>query len=136
LFLSLISFSLLSPWQDPKSSRTTLIGIGFRERESAFDFKNCLNEYIRFIDRMNLADRLTKMSHEDQEERERRQSHDFSNNEDNDEDHTGHDNTYQLTASKQQESHVSRTSFVFVFVVEQRKNFPNEIIHQNHNINE
>jgi hypothetical protein len=63
---------------------------------------------------MNLADRLTKMTHEDQEERERRASHDFGNNgshDEDDEDHIGgHDNTYQLTASKQQEPHVSQSS--------------------------
>jgi len=48
--------------KDPKSSRTTLIGIGFRERDQAFDFKNCLNEYVRFVDRMHLADKLASSS--------------------------------------------------------------------------
>lgn len=44
--------------KDPKSSRTTLIGVGFREREQAFDFKNCLNEYVKFVDRMYLASKM------------------------------------------------------------------------------
>ncbi len=44
--------------KDPKSSRTTSIGVGFRERDQAFDFKNCLNEYVRFVDRMHLAEKL------------------------------------------------------------------------------
>jgi hypothetical protein len=48
--------------KDPKSSRTTLIGIGFRERDQAFDFKNALNEYIRYIDRSNLANKLSHMN--------------------------------------------------------------------------
>ncbi|KAJ1435871.1 hypothetical protein B484DRAFT_325355 [Ochromonadaceae sp. CCMP2298] len=29
--------------KDPESSRSTLVGVGFRDRECAFDFKNCLN---------------------------------------------------------------------------------------------
>lgn len=41
--------------KDPRSSRTTMIGIGFRERESAFDFKSVLNDYLRYVDRMELA---------------------------------------------------------------------------------
>jgi hypothetical protein len=49
--------------KDPKSNRTTNIGIGFRDREQAFDFKNCLNEYIRYVDRNNLASKLTLLSH-------------------------------------------------------------------------
>jgi adaptin ear-binding coat-associated protein 1/2 len=44
--------------KDPKSSRTTNIGIGFRERDVAFDFKNCLNEYVRYIDRMAKAEEM------------------------------------------------------------------------------
>ena len=34
--------------KDPNSSRSTNLGIGFRERETAFDFKSCLNEYVRY----------------------------------------------------------------------------------------
>ncbi len=44
--------------KDPRSTRTTLIGIGFREREQAFDFKNSLNEYVKFVDRMYLASKM------------------------------------------------------------------------------
>lgn len=54
--------------KDPKSERTTLIGIGFRERETAFDFKTALNEYVKYIDRMDLA---SKMALVDLRERER-----------------------------------------------------------------
>jgi hypothetical protein len=32
-----------------------LIGIGFRERDYAFDFKSVLNDYCRYIDRMDMA---------------------------------------------------------------------------------
>lgn len=35
-----------------------MIGIGFRERDEAFDFKNCLNDYVKFINRMELASNL------------------------------------------------------------------------------
>ncbi len=31
------------------------LGVGFRERETAFDFKSCLNEYVKYVDRMDLA---------------------------------------------------------------------------------
>ena len=41
--------------QDRASTRTTMIGIGFRDREVAFDFKNALNEYVRYVDRMARA---------------------------------------------------------------------------------
>ena len=45
--------------RDPNSKRSLLIGIGFRERDTAFDFKNALNEYVRYVDRMALADELS-----------------------------------------------------------------------------
>jgi hypothetical protein len=32
-----------------------MLGVGFRERESAFDFKSVLNDYIRYVDRMEMA---------------------------------------------------------------------------------
>lgn len=41
--------------KDPASSRTTLLGVGFREREVAFDFKQALNDYVRYVDRMAAA---------------------------------------------------------------------------------
>mmetsp|Transcript_11478 Transcript_11478/g.18804 ORF Transcript_11478/g.18804 Transcript_11478/m.18804 type:complete len:263 (-) Transcript_11478:232-1020(-) len=44
--------------KDPNSSRTTLVGVGFRDREPAFDLKNCLNDYVKFINRMELASQL------------------------------------------------------------------------------
>lgn len=45
--------------KDPKSTRTTLLGVGFREREDAFDLKNSLNEYVKFINRMELASQMS-----------------------------------------------------------------------------
>jgi hypothetical protein len=44
--------------KDPKSSNTVMIGIGFRERDAAFDFKSSLNEYVRYVDRMDLAEKM------------------------------------------------------------------------------
>ncbi len=44
--------------KDPSSERTTNIGIGFREREVAFDLKNTINEYVRYVDRMAKAEEL------------------------------------------------------------------------------
>jgi hypothetical protein len=38
--------------KDPHSDRSTYIGIGFRERDTAFEFKNCLNDYIRYTNRL------------------------------------------------------------------------------------
>ena len=46
--------------KDPASSRTTLLGIGFREREVAFDFKSVLNEYVRYVDRVDAAKKLAE----------------------------------------------------------------------------
>jgi len=46
--------------KDPASSRSTLLGIGFREREVSFDFKNVLNEYVRYVDRMHTAKTLAE----------------------------------------------------------------------------
>ena len=43
-----------------KSSRSTYLGVGFRERDQAFDFKNCLNDYTKFIDRMALAGQMAQ----------------------------------------------------------------------------
>jgi hypothetical protein len=44
--------------KDPNSSRTTLLGVGFRERDDAFDLKNSLNDYVKFINRMDLASHM------------------------------------------------------------------------------
>jgi len=46
--------------KDPASLRSTLLGIGFREREVSFDFKNVLNEYVRYVDRMHTAKTLAE----------------------------------------------------------------------------
>jgi adaptin ear-binding coat-associated protein 1/2 len=46
--------------KDPNSNRTAFLGIGFRERDTSFDFKNALNEYVRYVDRMNTAEQMAK----------------------------------------------------------------------------
>jgi hypothetical protein len=46
--------------KDPASQRSVSIGIGFRERETAFDFKSSLNEYVRYVDRMSTANEMSK----------------------------------------------------------------------------
>ena len=44
---------------DPQHpNRSAIIGIGFRERDTALDFKHVLNEYVRYIDRMSQAEQL------------------------------------------------------------------------------
>lgn len=53
--------------KDPKTSRSTLIGCGFRERDVAFDFKNALNDYVRYVDRMALAEELSHKASEESE---------------------------------------------------------------------
>lgn len=35
--------------KDPNSSKVAFIGIGFRERDTAVDFRECLNEYLRLV---------------------------------------------------------------------------------------
>ena len=50
--------------KDPRSNRHVNIGIGFREREVAFDFKNSLNEYVKYIDRMALADKMANEAYD------------------------------------------------------------------------
>ena len=47
--------------QDPNSDRSAYIGVGFRERETAFEFKNCLNDYIRYINRVEQAKEMKKV---------------------------------------------------------------------------
>jgi adaptin ear-binding coat-associated protein 1/2 len=65
--------------KDPKSTRTQNIGIGFRERETAFDLKNALNEYVRYIERMAKADEMHSKVEGD------------NDNDDNDNDDDTHD---------------------------------------------
>jgi len=42
--------------KDSATPKTALIGIGFEDRDPAFEFKSCLNEYIRYVDRMSGID--------------------------------------------------------------------------------
>jgi hypothetical protein len=45
--------------KDPThATRSAIIGIGFRERDTALDFKHILNEYVRYVDRMAQAEQL------------------------------------------------------------------------------
>lgn len=50
----------ISRIKDPSSTRTIHLGIGFRERDTAFDFKNALNEFVRYVDRMSTAEEMHK----------------------------------------------------------------------------
>jgi hypothetical protein len=45
--------------------RTAMIGIGFRERDAAFDFKNVMNEYVRYIDRSAKAEEVDLLGMDD-----------------------------------------------------------------------
>jgi hypothetical protein len=73
-------------FQDPNSNRWVWIGVGFRDRETAFDFKTALNEYVKYIDRCELASKLSSGDHlddsitgsaddEDDESRARKNDH-------------------------------------------------------------
>ncbi len=42
-----------------------MLGIGFREREQAFDFKNTLNDYVRYVNRMDLASQMAALAVDD-----------------------------------------------------------------------
>ena len=54
--------------KDRMSTRSLLVGIGFRERDTAFDFKNCLNDYVRYVDRMSAAEKSKAMWADDHRE--------------------------------------------------------------------
>jgi adaptin ear-binding coat-associated protein 1/2 len=41
--------------KDINSERSVYIGVGFRERDCAFEFKNAINDYIRYLDRKGKA---------------------------------------------------------------------------------
>ncbi len=57
LLLLYLYLLLLLRIQDPqKPLRTMMLGVGFRERDTALDFKQVLNDYVRFVDRMAAAD--------------------------------------------------------------------------------
>ena len=45
--------------EGPKSDRTN-DWRGVQEREVAFDFKNALNEYVKYIDRMHMATQIAE----------------------------------------------------------------------------
>lgn len=68
--------------KDPNSSRSTLLGVGFRERDQAFDFKNCLNDHVKFLSRMQLASQLAAapLSGDLEEQSQRRHSGEYSAN--------------------------------------------------------
>lgn len=42
--------------KDKNSNRTAMIGVGFRDRDVAFDLKSVLNDYIRYVDRSAQAE--------------------------------------------------------------------------------
>ena len=44
-----------------------MVGVGFRERDVAFDFKNSLNEYVRYVERMDLAARMAAEAEAEQQ---------------------------------------------------------------------
>ena len=58
--MGLCCVAVLCRVKDPQSARSVSIGIGFRERETAFDFKSSLNEYVRYVDRMCTANEMSK----------------------------------------------------------------------------
>ena len=51
--------------KDRKTLKTALIGIGWQDRDPAFEFKNCLNEYIRYVSRMATASNQSSSTGED-----------------------------------------------------------------------
>ena len=54
--------------KDRASTKTALIGVGFRERDTAFDFKNVLNDYVRYLDRSATAEKLKTLWQEREHE--------------------------------------------------------------------
>ena len=60
-----ISVHEISRIRDVKSGRSAYIGVGFRERDTAFDFKSALNEYIRYMDRQRTAQKMADQAHEE-----------------------------------------------------------------------
>lgn len=47
--------------KDKATGRTAQMGIGWLDRDPAFEFKSCLNEYIRYVDRMLSAERRSQV---------------------------------------------------------------------------
>jgi hypothetical protein len=107
--------------KDPKSTRTTMVGIGFRDREVAFDLKNSLNEYVKFVNRMDLAAQLASTPLSDMgatssgsgstDHATSNSLVDYDDN-DNNEHHSGDHSGYALSSS----SHASKVSpYLFLF---------------------
>lgn len=71
------------------------MGIGWLDRDPAFEFKSCLNEYIRYVDRSNIADNLHKEHDYQQEEG----LHMFQSGESNDSDEEGESNSSLTTTA-------------------------------------
>lgn len=79
--------------KDRMSTRSLLVGIGFRERDTAFDFKNCLNDYVRYVDRMSAAEKSKAMWADDHREIEGKVTSDMTEK-------TGADVTPSLSLSR------------------------------------
>ncbi|CAM9717208.1 unnamed protein product [Ectocarpus fasciculatus] len=54
--------------EDKASGRHAYVGVGFRERSSAFDFKAVLDDFVRFLDRQKRAEETSTVEEEDGEE--------------------------------------------------------------------
>lgn len=79
--------------KDRMSTRSLLVGIGFRERDTSFDFKNCLNDYVRYVDRMSAAEKSKAMWADDHREIEGKVTSDMTEK-------TGADVTPSLSLSR------------------------------------
>ncbi|CAM9871621.1 unnamed protein product, partial [Hapterophycus canaliculatus] len=51
--------------EDKASGRHAYVGVGFRERSSAFDFKAVLDDFVRFLDRQKRAEETSAIIEED-----------------------------------------------------------------------
>ncbi|CAN0520982.1 unnamed protein product, partial [Ectocarpus sp. 12 AP-2014] len=54
--------------EDKASGRHAYVGVGFRERSSAFDFKAVLDDFVRFLDRQKRAEETSANEEEEGEE--------------------------------------------------------------------
>ncbi|CBN75724.1 conserved unknown protein [Ectocarpus siliculosus] len=54
--------------EDKASGRHAYVGVGFRERSSAFDFKAVLDDFVRFLDRQKRAEETSAIEEEEGEE--------------------------------------------------------------------
>ncbi|CAM9240748.1 unnamed protein product [Ectocarpus sp. 13 AM-2016] len=55
--------------EDKASGRHAYVGVGFRERSSAFDFKAVLDDFVRFLDRQKRAEETSAIEEEEGEEK-------------------------------------------------------------------